>query len=59
MLTTIDPTLAKIRVAGLDAQIKDLRAQIKRLEAKKAVYKTAAANTPAEPTDDDTSTEDD
>lgn len=51
MLSNVDAKYAKVRVASIDAQIKDLREQIKRLEKKKAIFKGAQ---PAEeaPTED-------
>lgn len=53
MLSTVDAEYAKARVFGIDAQIKELRDQIKRLEKKKAIFKNAAANTGSdEPVED-------
>jgi hypothetical protein len=57
MLNHIDATHAKVRIAGLDEQIKGLREQIKRLEKKKAIYKNAASNS-AEDSAVDTQTDD-
>lgn len=53
MLSTIDPTHAKVRIAGIDEQIKALREQIKRLEKKKAIYKNALGNSSDDTTTDD------
>lgn len=44
MLTNIDTQHAKVRIAGIDAQIKEHREQIKRLEKKKSIYKNALDN---------------
>lgn len=50
MLTNVDTKHAEVRIAGIDAQIKELREQIKRLEKKKAIYRNALDNSTA-PTD--------
>lgn len=53
MLSTVDTNHAKVRIAGIDAQIKDLREQIKRLEKKKAIFKNALDNSATAELDSD------
>lgn len=40
-LESIDPTYAKVRIAGLNAQIAEHKESIKRLEKKKSVFTNA------------------
>lgn len=51
MLSHVDGEYAKVRIASIDAQIRELREQIKALEKKKSIFKGAASFTD-ESTDD-------